>query len=67
MDELLEKLTKTDLIIVIAHMHDKIQNWEDGYGNTTEEADMLNKVGNSATEYCVTTQNWKLPKITEKK
>lgn len=31
---LLEKLSKEDLIKVIANMHDIIQEWDNGYGLT---------------------------------
>lgn len=66
MNELLEKLTKDDLVKVIANMHDTIQYWNHGYGFPDEEADTLNKIGSACTSTCVENQDWKLPDVANK-
>lgn len=61
--ELLEKLTKEDLIKVIANMHDTIQEWNNGYGLPAEQAETLNKIGSACISVCSETQDWNLPKV----
>lgn len=63
MNELLEKLTKEDLIKVIATMHDTIQEWDNGYGLIKKEYDILIGIGSACTSYCVEVKDWKLPKL----
>lgn len=62
---LLEKLTKEDLIKVIANMHDTIQEWDNGYGLQTEEADIMIKIGSACTKQCSDKNDFKLPVITD--
>lgn len=62
--ELLEKLTKEDLIKVIANMHDTIQEWNNGYGLPKDESETLIKIGSECTTYCVKNgHNFDLPKV----
>lgn len=61
--ELSLKLSKEELIRVIANMHDTIQEWNSGWGLPEEQADALIKIGSSCTAYCVKKGNWDLPKI----
>lgn len=63
MQELLEKLTKDDLIKVVANMHDTIQEWNNGYGLPKDEAETLNKIGSACTSVCSNTQDWNLPHV----
>jgi hypothetical protein len=63
MKELLEKLTKEDLIKVVANMHDTIQEWNNGYGLPSEEAETLIKIGSACTSVCSETQDWSLPQV----
>lgn len=60
--EILEKLTKEDLIKVIANMHDTIQEWNNGYGIPEEDSETLIKIGSECSKYCVET-NFDLPKV----
>ena len=53
MENLLETLTKEDLIKVVANMHDTIQEWNNGYGLAKDEAEKLIKIGSSCSAYCV--------------
>ena len=52
MENLLEKLTKEDLIKVVANMHDTIQDWGNGWGLANDEAETLIKIGSACTMYC---------------
>jgi hypothetical protein len=52
---ILEKLSKEDLIRIIANMHDTIQEWDNGYGLPKEDAETLIKIGRACTTYCVKT------------
>ena len=63
MENLLEKLTKEDLIRVVANMHDTIQEWNNGYGLPKEEADTLIKIGSACAEYCGKNNIFNLPNI----
>lgn len=63
MENLLEKLTKEDLIRVVANMHDTIQEWNNGYGLPKEEGDTLIKIGSACVEYCGKNNNFNLPNI----
>ena len=62
MNELLEKLTKEDLIKVVANMHDTIQDWNNGWGLSKEESEAMIKIGSACTEHCSKT-NFDLPKV----
>lgn len=55
------KLSKEELIAVIANMHDTIQEWNNGYGLSEKEGDQLVEIGNSATQFCNENNNWELP------
>ena len=48
----LNKVTKEQLISVIATMHDTIQEWGNGYGLEKEDSDILIAVGSSCCSYC---------------
>ena len=58
--DILENLTKEDLIKVVANMHDTIQEWGDGYGLSDADAKMLIKVGDACASYCVNKDDWEL-------
>lgn len=51
--DLVESLDKEDLIKIIANMHDTIQDWGNGYGISDAESNVLIKVGQSCTAYCI--------------
>lgn len=63
----LEKLSKEELIAVIAHMHDCIQDWDNGWGLNEKDAAALIKVGNLCAEHMIKTQGrtWTLPDIND--
>lgn len=50
MNEKLEKLTKEDLIIVIANMHETIEEWQEFFDK--EDADKLNEIGLLCCKEC---------------
>ena len=52
MDELLESMSKEDLIKVIGNMHDAVHDWDCGYGFTKEESEYLVEVGKKCAEHC---------------
>ena len=58
--DILENLTKEDLIKIVANMHDTIQEWDDGYGLSDADAKMLIKVGDACASYCVKKDDWEL-------
>lgn len=57
----LKKISKKDLIKVIATMHDTIQDWNNGYGIEKEDAETLIKIGSACTSFCVNKRDWILP------
>jgi hypothetical protein len=57
------ELSKEDLILVIANMHDTISNWSQGHGLQKEESEILNIIG---YECCQVTENYDLSQITNK-
>lgn len=61
MEDLLNSLSKEDLIKVIANMHNTIQTWDNGWGLSNDESEILIKVGDACTSHCVKTTNWDLP------
>jgi hypothetical protein len=63
MNELLSKLTKEDLIKVVANMHDTIQEWNNGWGLPEEDAETLIKIGSACTSECVENSDWDLPRV----
>jgi len=65
MKKLLKKLTKEDLIKVVANMHDTIQEWDNGYGLPQEDAECLVEIGSACAEYC-TKNDWDLPNVIKK-
>lgn len=55
---LLEKMSKEDLIDVIATMHDAVQNWENGCACCSqEEAIKLKEIGNECLKYILEKQS----------
>jgi DNA-binding transcriptional regulator YiaG len=60
--ENLSKLTKEDLIKVIATMHNSIQTWDSGWGIPEKEAETLMKIGDECVSYCVKT-DFNLPEL----
>lgn len=62
MNKKLEKLTKEDLIRVIANLSDGI-NWHDGHGFDFNDADKLNAISAMCLAYCVETNNWEIPVV----
>jgi hypothetical protein len=62
MNDVLEKLTKEELIRVIANLSDGT-NWHDGYGFTYNDAHKLNQISALCLEYCVETNNWEIPEV----
>lgn len=61
MENLLEKLTKEDLIKVIANMHDTIQEWNNGWGLPNDEAETLIKIGSACVKECSNKNDFTLP------
>ena len=51
MEALLEKLSKEDLITVIANMHDTIQDWSNGWGFSSADVTVLNNIGAASIKY----------------
>lgn len=62
-ENLLGKLTKEDLIKVIANMHDTIQEWDNGCGISSAEAETLIKIGSACVTECVKTNDFGLPSV----
>lgn len=62
----LKKMTKTDLIAVVANMSDGI-NWHDDHELSYRDADKLNRIAAECIEYCMVNKNWKLPNIVNDK
>jgi uncharacterized protein involved in tolerance to divalent cations len=64
MENLLEKLTKEDLIKVIGNMTDTVQSVYDWKGNgmLEHDAEIVVKIGNACKEYC-NKNDWALPII----
>jgi hypothetical protein len=62
MNEELKKLTKEDLIRVIANLSDNIL-WLDVDGFIKEDVERLNTISAMCMEHCVKTNNWKIPNI----
>ena len=62
MENLLEKLTKEDLIKVIGNISDTIQSTYEWKGHEMLEADaeIITKIGNACKEYCIK-NDWTLP------
>ena len=46
----IKKLTKADLINVIANMHDTILDWDSGWGFSDEDAETIKNVGSMCCE-----------------
>lgn len=61
MKNILDNLTKDDLIKVIANMHDAIQEWDNGWGLPKDEADTLIKVGRACCTECSKNNDFTLP------
>ena len=65
--DILNNLSKQDLIQVIANMHDVIQDWDNGYGLPKEDVKTIIKIGDACRDKCVQEENWNLPNIETKK
>lgn len=61
MENILEKLTKEDLIKVIANMHDTIQDWNNGRRLPNDEAEILIKIGSACLKECCNKNDFTLP------
>ena len=62
MENLLEKLSKEDLIKVIGNISDTVQSvyeWK-GHGMLEPDAEIITKIGNACKEYCGK-NDWTLP------
>lgn len=59
-EDLLDKLTKDDLIKVIGYMHDTIQAWDNGWGLPESEAQTLIKIGSACTKKCADERDFNL-------
>ncbi len=57
-EELLEKLSREDLIEVIANMHDTVQEWQYGWGYSERDGLVLEKVGRACAENMLSTGKW---------
>lgn len=64
MTNILENLTKDDLISVIANIHDTIQNWDSGWGFSENEANDLNIIGQACVKHCAHNNSFNMPNIT---
>ena len=62
MNEELEKLTKEELIRVVALLKDG-SNWYDGHGYSYDDLNKLNQISELCIDYCVKTNNWKIPEV----
>ena len=51
-EQLLENLTRKDLINVIALMHDTIEDWNNSLGCSENMTIVLNAVGRACLEHC---------------
>lgn len=62
MENILDNLTKEDLIKVIGNISDTIQSTYDwkGHGMLESDAEIIVKIGDACKEYCGKT-NWNLP------
>lgn len=63
MGNLLEQLTKEDLIKVIANMHDTIQEWNKGWGLEADDASTLIKIGSACVTECAKNNDFNLPNV----
>lgn len=54
----LSQLSKENLITIIAQMHDTIQEWDNGYGYSQQDAKFLIDVGKACSEYCSNKGTW---------
>jgi hypothetical protein len=66
MNEMLSKLTKEDLIKVVANMHDTIQDWNNGWGLKPGDAEIMTKIGSACVSACSDNNDWDLPQVVEK-
>ena len=57
MNNILENLTRDDLIKVIAEMHDTIQDWGNGWGLTSADASKLIDIGSACISHCANTNS----------
>lgn len=64
MTNILEKLTKKDLINVVANMHDLIKDWNNGYPLNDVQAEILNQIGDACTKHCTDNNDWNIPNVT---
>lgn len=64
MTNILEKLSKKDLINVIANMHHIIQDWNNGKGLNDVQAQILIQIGQACTKHCVDNNDWNIPNVT---
>ena len=62
MEDHLAKLTKEDLIKVIAFIHDFTPNWSE-YPISKDEEDCLSKIGSACYEACCKQNDFKLPNV----
>ena len=62
MSDILEKLTKEDLIKVIATMQEIIVDWNRGFTHPSE-ADTLTSIGVACIQECVKNNDWDLPEF----
>ncbi len=63
--EILDSLSKEDLIKVIGNMHDIIQEWNSGYGLDKSDGDILIEIGSACSSYCRETTDWTMPNLTQ--
>jgi hypothetical protein len=64
MTNILEKLSKKDLINVIANMHDLIKDWNNGWGLNDVKAEILKQIGDACIKQCDDKKDWNIPNVT---
>jgi len=65
-NDTLENLSKEDLIKIIAHMHDTIQEWDSQFwGLCTEQAQTLMNIGRKSMLSCNYNNDWDISHLKE--
>ena len=52
--------SKEYLVKIIAQMHDTIQEWDNGHGLSSTEAQILIEVGDYCRQYCAINKDWEI-------
>lgn len=60
--EILNYLSKEDLIAVIANLYDSVKDW-DGYGFTLSDIEVINKIGRASCWFSTSEDKWDMPNL----